>query len=76
MKNKITLLQLDDILPMVEHGIWLRVEGQANYISHNDIWNLVLNKYGAWIVDNIDAESPLNDGGNSHIEVSITKDYS
>lgn len=75
MKNKITLLQLDDILPMAEHGIWIRVNGQANYISHNDIWNLILKKYGNWIVDNIDAEGPLNDGGNPHVEISIAEYY-
>lgn len=75
MKNKITLLQLNEILPMAEHGIWLRIGGQANYISHNDIWNLILNKYGTWIVNNIDAEGPLNDGGDPHVEVSITEAY-
>lgn len=74
MKNKITLLQLEDILPMVEYGIWLRVNGQANYISHNDIWNLLLNKYGAYIVSSIDVEGPLNDGGSPHIEISIMYD--
>lgn len=75
MKNKITLLQLDDILPMAEHGIWIRVNGQANYISHNDIWNLILSKYGAWIVSDLNAEGPLNDGGNPHVLVTITEDY-
>ena len=71
MKNKITLLQLDEILPMVEYGIWLRVNGEANYISNNDIWNLILNKYGAWIVCDLHAEGPLNDGGEPHILVAI-----
>ena len=75
MKNNITLNQLDEILPMVEYGIWLRVEGRANYISHNDIWNLILNKYGTWIVNNIDAEGPLNDGGSPHVEISIAEAY-
>ena len=71
MKNKISLLQLDDILPMADYGIWLRVNGQTNYISNNDIWNLILNKYGAYIVCGINAQGPLNDGGNPHVEVSI-----
>lgn len=74
MKSKITLSQLDDILPMAEHGIWIRIDGEANYISNNDVWNLILNKYGAWIVYDLNAEGPLNDGGNSHVLVAITED--
>lgn len=73
MKSRITLLQLDDILPMAEHGIWIRINGKANYISNNDVWNLILKKYGEYIVYDLNAEGPLNDGGNSHVLVSITE---
>ena len=71
MTNKITLLQLDEVLPMVEYGIWLRVGSEANYISHNDIWNLLLDKYGSYIVNDLNVDGPLNDGGSPHIVVSI-----
>jgi len=74
MKNKITLLQLDDILPMADYGIWIRINGQANYISNNDIWNLILKKYGECTVSGLNAQGPFNDGGDPHIEVSIVKD--
>lgn len=71
MKNKITLLELDDILPMADYGIWIRINGQANYISNNDIWNLILKKYGECIVSGLNTQGPLNDGGDPHIEVFI-----
>ena len=71
MKSKITLLELDDILPMAEYGIWIKIHGQANYISNNDIWNLILEKYGDYIACFVDAEGPLNDGGDPHVSISL-----
>ena len=70
-KNKITLNQLERLLPIVEYGIWLRVNGQSNYISNNDIWNLLLKKYGDYNVDGINADGPLNDGGSPHLIITI-----
>lgn len=71
MKNNITLLQLENVLPMVEYGIWLRINGQANYITNNDVWNLLLKKYGNYLVDGIKPDGPLNDGGDPHLVITI-----
>ena len=71
MKREITFAQLAEVLPMAACGIWLNIDGRINYISDNDIWNLILEKYGKYKVDFLKADDAPNADEKQHIVVCI-----